>query len=133
MEDGSEKPVAYASRTLSTAERNHGHLDKEALAVVFAVKNFHQFLFGRHFKICNDHKPLVGLLNPEGATPLMGSSRMQRWALTLLEYEYDLLYRPGEQNANADALSRLPLPVLPEATPVPGDIVHLLETTNASQ
>ena len=132
MEDGSEKPVAYASRTLSTAERNYGHLDKEALAVVFAVKKFHQFLFGRHFKIYTDHKPLLGLLNPERATPLMASSRMQRWALTLLAYEYDLLYRPGEQNANADALSRLPLPDLPETTPVPGDIVDLLETINAS-
>ena len=57
---------------------------------------------------------------------------MQCWALTLLGYEYDLLYRPGEQNANADALSPLPLPDLPETTTVPGDIVHLLETINAS-
>ena len=132
MKDGSEKPVAYASRTLSTAERNYGHLDKEALAVVFAVKKFHQFLFGRHFKIYTDHKPLLGLLNPERATPLMASSRMQRWALTLLAYEYELIYRPGEQNGNADALSRLPLPVVPETTPIPGDIVHLLETINTS-
>ena len=57
---------------------------------------------------------------------------MQHWALTLLGYEYDLLYRPGEQNANADSLSPLPLPDLPETTPVPGDIDHLLETINAS-
>ena len=82
MEDGSERPVAYASRTLSTAERNHGHLDKEAVAVVFTVKKFHQFLYGRHFKIYTDHKPLLGLLHPEKATPSMASSRMQRWALT---------------------------------------------------
>jgi len=130
MKDGSEKPVAYASRTLSTAERYYGHLDKEALAVVFAVKKFHQFLFGRHFKIYTDHKPLLGLLNLERATPLMASSRMQQWALTLIAYE--LIYRPGEQNGNADALSRLPLPVVPEITPIPGDIVHLLETINTS-
>ena len=57
---------------------------------------------------------------------------MQRWALTLLAYEYELIYRPGEQNGNADALSRLPLPVVPETTPIPGDIVHLLETINTS-
>ncbi|XP_015749841.1 PREDICTED: uncharacterized protein K02A2.6-like [Acropora digitifera] len=62
----------------------------------------------------------------------MASSRMQCWALTLLGYEYNLLYRQGEQNANADALSPLPLPDLAETTPVPGDIVHLLETINAS-
>ena len=82
MEDGSERPVAYAVCTLSTAERKYGHLGKEALAVVFAVKKFHQFLYGRHFKIYTDHKPLLGLLHPEKATPSMASSRMQRWALT---------------------------------------------------
>ena len=71
MEDGSERPVACASSTLSAAERNYCHLDKEALAVVFAVKKFHQFLYGRHFKIYTDHKPLLGLLHPEKATPLM--------------------------------------------------------------
>ena len=96
------------------------------------MKKFHQFLFGHHFKIYTDHKPLLRLLNPERATPLMASSRMQRWALTLLAYEYELIYRPGEQNGNADALSRLPLPVVPETTPIPGDIVHFLETINTS-
>ena len=75
LEEGSERPAAYPSRTLSKAEREFGHLDKEALAVVFAVKKFHQF---RHFKIYTDHKPLLGLLHPEKATPLMASSRMQR-------------------------------------------------------
>ena len=128
MEGGSERPVAYASSTHSTAERNHGHLDKEALAVVFAVKKFHQFLYGRHFKIYTDHKPLLGLLHPEKVTPLMASSKMQRWALTLLAYEYELLYRPGNENGNADGLSRLPVLDVPGSTPVPGDIVHLLET-----
>ena len=132
MENGSERPVAYASRTLSTAERNFGHLDKEALAVVFAVKKFHQFLYGRHFKIYTDHKPLLGLLHPKKVTPLMASSRMQRWALTLLAYECELLYRPGNENSNADGLSRLPVLDVPGSTPVPGDILHLLETINTS-
>ena len=77
MEDGSERPMAYASRTLSTEEMDYGHLDKEALAIVFAVKKFHQFLYGRHFKIYTDHEPLLGLLHPGKATPLMASSRMQ--------------------------------------------------------
>ena len=56
---------------------------------------------------------------------------MQRWALTLLASEYELLYRPGSENGNADALSRLPLLDVPETTPVPVDIVHL-ETINTS-
>ena len=132
MDDGSERPVANASRTLSTTERKYGHLDKEALVVVSEVKIFHQFLYGRHFKIYTDHKPLLGLINPERATPLMVSSRMQRWALTLLAYERELLYRPGSENGNADALSRLPLLDVPETTPVPGDMVHLVEPINTS-
>ena len=50
MEDGSEKPVAYVSRTLLKAERGYSQLDKEALAMLFAVNKFHQLLYGRHFK-----------------------------------------------------------------------------------
>ncbi|KAK3747895.1 hypothetical protein QZH41_001360 [Actinostola sp. cb2023] len=95
MEVGSEKPVSYASRTLSTAEKNYSQLDKEALAVVFAVKKFHQFLYGRHFKIYTDHKPLLVLLSSDKAIPPMALGRVQRWALTLSAYEYDLVYRPG--------------------------------------
>ena len=62
----------------------------------------------------------------------MASSRMQRWSLTLLAYEYELVYRPGLQNGNEDALSRLSLQDAQETTPGPGDIVHLLETINSS-
>ena len=83
MEDGSKRSVAHASRTLSTAERNYGHLDKEVLAVVFALKKSHQFLYSRHFKIYTNHKTLLGLLHPEKATALMALRRMQRCALPL--------------------------------------------------
>ena len=132
MADGSERPIAYASRTLSKPERGYSQLDKEALAVIFAVKKFHQFLYDQHFIIYTDHKPLLGLLNPGKSTPLMASSKMQRWALTLLTYEYELIYRPGRENGNADTLSRLPLPDVPQSTPVPGDIINLMENINAS-
>ena len=95
--------------------------------MLFAVKKFHQFLYGRYFKIYTDHKPLLGLLSPEKATPIMASSRMQRWALTLLAYKYKLVYRPGMDNCNGDALSRLPLEASLETTPVPGDTICLME------
>ena len=132
MEDGSERSLAYASRTISSGERNYGHLDVEPLAVVFDVKKFYQPLYGCHFKIYADHKPLLGLLHPEKATPYMASCRMQRWALTLLAYEYELLHRQGNENGNADGLTRLPVLDAPGSTPIPGDIVHLLETINTS-
>ena len=132
MEDGSEKPVSYASRTLSKAERNYSQIDKEALAVVFAAKKFHQFLYGRHFKIYTDHKPLLGLLSSDKAIPSMASGRVQRWALTLSAYEYDLVYRRGKENGNADGLSRLPLSSEPKETPIPAEVVHLMETIQAS-
>ena len=62
----------------------------------------------------------------------MALRKMQRWALTLLAYEYELLYRPGNENSNADGLSRLPILDVLGSTPVPGDIVHLLETINTN-
>ena len=120
-----DQPVAYASRILSKAERGYSQLDKEELAMLFAVKKFHLCLYGRYFKIYTDQKPLLGLLSPEKATPIMASSRMQRWALTLLAYKYKLVYRPGRDNCNGDALSRLPLEASLET--VPGDTICLME------
>ena len=56
--DGQEKPIAFASRSLAVAEKKYSQLEKEGLAIVFAVKRFHQYLFGRHFIILSDHNPL---------------------------------------------------------------------------
>ena len=63
MEDGSEKPIAFTSRTLSDAEKKYSQLEKEALAIVFSVKRFHQSLHGRQFSICSDHQSLKYLFN----------------------------------------------------------------------
>ena len=62
MPDRSEKPIIFASRTLSKAEKNYCQIKKEGLAIIFAKKNFYQFIYGRHLTIQIDHKPLLGLL-----------------------------------------------------------------------
>ena len=84
MPDGSEKPVYYASRTLSAAERNYGHIEKEGLALVFAVKKFHHYLYGYKFRMITDHKPLLGLFAEDKSFPEKSAARILRWALLLL-------------------------------------------------
>ena len=71
--DGSEKPVAYASRTLSVAEKNYSQIEKEGLACVFGVKRFHLYLYGRSFTSATDHKPLLSLLGAKKPVPPQAS------------------------------------------------------------
>ena len=62
MPDGTERPIAYSSRTLTASERNYSQLEKEGLACIFGIKKFHDHVFGRTFELVTDHKPLLGLL-----------------------------------------------------------------------
>ena len=73
LHDGTERPIAFASRSLAEAERRYAQIDREALALLFGVKKFHQYLSGRAFKILTDHKPLVSLLGENKCVPLMAS------------------------------------------------------------
>lgn len=109
MPDGTHRPVAYASRTLSKPERNYAQIEKEALALVFGVKKFHDYLYGRRFTLVTDHKPLLAILGPKKGVPTLAAARMQRWALILAAYQYELHFRATDEHKNADMLSRLPL------------------------
>ena len=122
-----ELPVAFASRSLAPAEKNYAQIDKEALAIVFGVRHFHQYLFGRHFTIKSDHKPLQHLLEERKGIPVMASGRIQRWALTLSAYNYTEQYVPGKDNANVDGFSRLPLSVQPKEVSMLQELLYLLE------
>ena len=127
MDNQSDKPIAYASRSLSTVERKYSQLDKEALAILFGVSKFHHYLYGRHFIIYSDHKPLMHIFNQSKAVPVMASARLQRSTLTLSSYHYSIKYRKGSHMCNADALSRLPLPDCPTNVPMPPETIALLE------
>ena len=104
QDDGTIRPIAYASRTLQKHERNYGISELEALAVVWATKHFHVYLYGHKCKVLTDHSALKSLLN----TP-HPSGKLARWGLALQELDLTIEYRPGKQNSAADALSRIPL------------------------
>ncbi|UYV84832.1 K02A2.6-like, partial [Cordylochernes scorpioides] len=131
VEEGIERPIAFASRTISQTERRYAQIDKEALAIIFGISKFYKYLYGRDFKIITDHKPLLGIFNPNKPIPQMLSQRMMRWSLTLASYSYQIEHRTGRMNANADALSRAPHEKTSKETPEPVD-VFLMETNEES-
>lgn len=106
---GDERPIAYASRTLNKAEQKYSQLDKEALAIVWAVRKFFNYLCGRHFQLITDHKPLKHIFDPKKPIPAMSLARQQRYAVFLSGFDYSIHYRCSKSNANADGLSRLPM------------------------
>lgn len=108
--DGVERPVLFASSTLSPAEQNYSQLHREALAIIFAVTRFHKYLYGKQFTLCSDSEALKEIFNPTKGTSVVSASRLQRWSVTLSMYKYKFIHRPAREMRHVDALSRLPLP-----------------------
>ena len=108
--DGTERPVAFTSRTLQSSERNYSQLDREALGIIFGVTKFHQYLYGRQFKLITDNRPLAVILGPKRGIPPIAAMRLQRWAIILAAYTFEVVVKSTTENANADCMSRLPVP-----------------------
>lgn len=106
IQNGNERVIAYASRSLQPAERNdqnYSSFKLELLALKWAVtEKFKDYLYGSEFVVFTDNNPLVHL-----ETARLGAAE-QRWAAQLANFRYTIKYRPGTQNKNADALSRIP-------------------------
>lgn len=103
IQNDQEKVICYYSQSLSKPERKYWVTRKELLAVVKAVKQFHHYLYGRHFIVRSDHGALRWLLNfknPEG--------QLARWIEVLSTYDMEIQHRQGRLHSNADALSRRP-------------------------
>jgi len=109
------KPIAYASRSLSDAERRYAQIEKEMLSVVFGLKKFHHYTYGRDVEVTTDHKPLVAIKKkPLSKAP----RRLQQMLLTAQEYTYTLEFKPGKDIPVADTLSRAPTGSPPRGQPV---------------
>ena len=100
---------AFASRTLTKTEQGYAQIDKEALAIIWGVKTFHVYLFGRSFILYTDHQPLTSIFHPHKSIPVVMAARLQRYVLFLAGYDYQIEYKNSKVHSNADSLSRLPL------------------------
>ena len=105
--DGSWRPIAFFSRTLSSTEKKYSAFDRELLAIYLGIKHFRHFLEGRSFAVYTDHKPLTFAL--ESGTDR--SPRQSRHLSFIAEFTADIRHVKGTSNIVADMLSR-PEPAL---------------------
>lgn len=105
-EIGKDRPICFNSRTLNKAESRYSTIERELLAIVWAIHTYRPYLFGVRFTVVTDHKPLVWMYSLKDP-----SSRLLRWQIKIAEYDFQVVYKPGKYNSNADALSRRPLAI----------------------
>ncbi|GFS76320.1 retrovirus-related Pol polyprotein from transposon 17.6 [Trichonephila clavipes] len=100
--DGEEHPIVFLSKKFSNAERNYSTVERELAAIIFGLNRLKHYLDGQKFIIETDHNTLR-YLNKMGST----NPRLQRWALSLQPFNFEIKYKPGRLHGNADGLSRL--------------------------
>ena len=99
------RPVAFFSRPFKGSEMNQASVEKEAQAIIEAVRNWRQFLTGRHFKLVTDQRSVAFMFNAKLKGKIK-NEKINRWRLDLSCYNYDIVYRPGRENIPPDTLSR---------------------------
>ena len=112
QDDGSLRPISFASRTLSKREIQYSTIEKETAAILFACETFYPYLYGKHFTLQCDHKPITYLKVNQHKNP-----RLSRWLTKLQEFDFDIIHLSGAENVVADALSRAPLSAEPGEVP----------------
>ena len=121
-DQGREHPIAFNGRSLRGSEKNWGITELEGLALVEAIKEYHPFLNHQRFTVYTDHISLTWLQSLKS-----NNGRLYRWSLLLQSYSFDIKYKAGKSNNNADALSRREYPPPPPEDPddeVVNDDIH---------
>jgi hypothetical protein len=100
-ENGHDHPIHFASRQLTSVEKNYTVIEQESLAIIFSLKKFHHYLLGYKSKIVTNHKALTYLDNKPNP-----SGQLARWLLLMEEFDTDIVHRPGRQHGNVDGFIR---------------------------
>ena len=110
------RPVAFFSRTLSKSERKHSSVEKEAYAIVEALRHWRHFLLGRNFKLITDQRSVAFMFDNKQRHSKIKNDKIMRWRVELSSYYYDIVYRPGKENKGADTLTRMYCLAVSEST-----------------
>ena len=124
------RPIAYASRSLTTAEKHYAQIEKEMLAAVYALEKFHHYTFAREVDVITDHKPLIAIWKkPLAKAP----RRLQTLLLRARNYRFTLIYKPGTEIPTADTLSRAPASEPPSKEVIYGIVLHRIRDNRLEQ
>ena len=102
-------PLSLSVLLSSAAFLLIAQIDKQALSILWGVKRFNVYLYGRRFTLITDHKPLTAIFHPEKGVPAITAAGLQRYALFLARFGYKIEYQSTTEHCNADGLSRLPM------------------------
>ena len=102
MHENKRSIIGYFSRGYTDTQKRYATSEKELLAIVMSIENFHTFLYGKKFTVWTDHQPLTFLINKKDP-----HKRLERWIMRLWLYDFIIKYKPGQDNVVADALSRM--------------------------
>lgn len=100
------RPVAFFSRTLSNSEQRHSSIEKEAYAILEALRKWRHYLLGRHFRLITDQRSVAFMFSDRHSSKIK-NDKIMRWKIELSCYKYEIVYRSGKENQAADSLSRI--------------------------
>ncbi|XP_054277192.1 uncharacterized protein K02A2.6-like [Macrosteles quadrilineatus] len=106
--DGTERPISFASRTLTKCEQKYSQIDKGATGIYWGLNKFFPYCYGRKFILVTDHKPLVSIFHPNKTLPSISATRLFNYAYFLSGFNYQIEYRKTTDHANVDFSSRFP-------------------------